>query len=276
MVQRPWTTDLETRVSLVNETNMSHDTDVAGEHDDIIYPSALPFVLVHLSCIAAIWSGVTWQAIAICVALYWLRIFAIGAGYHRYFSHRAYSTSRAFQFVLAFLAQSNRPEERSVVGCQAPAPPPAFRYRARRAFTPAQGLYIQPRGMDFCSQARHHRLGENCRFRALSRVDVAAQSTNSCRPLLLGALCFLAAGWSGLVVGFFWSTVLLYHATFCINSLAHVRGQQAICYRRRFSQQLALGALYDGRGLAQQSPRLSKQRSARLQMVGNRRRPITS
>src|SRR5581483_8978164 len=43
-------------------------------------------------------------------------------------------------------------------------------------------------------------------------------------PLILGALCFLVAGWPGLVVGFFWSTVLVYHATFCINSLAHVRG----------------------------------------------------
>src|SRR6185295_6210610 len=32
--------------------------------------------------------------------------------------------------------------------------------------------------------------------------------------------------WSGLVVGFLWSTVLLYHATFCINSLAHVRGSK--------------------------------------------------
>ena len=42
----------------------------------------------------------------------------------------------------------------------------------------------------------------------------------------LGALCVLIAGWSGLVVGFLWSTVLLYHATFCINSLAHVRGSK--------------------------------------------------
>jgi stearoyl-CoA desaturase (delta-9 desaturase) len=41
----------------------------------------------------------------------------------------------------------------------------------------------------------------------------------------LGAICFLIAGWSGLVVGFFWSTVLVYHATFCINSLAHVSGR---------------------------------------------------
>jgi stearoyl-CoA desaturase (delta-9 desaturase) len=78
-----------------------------GEHDDIVYPAAIPFILVHLGCIAAIWSGVTWQAVTIGVVLYWLRIFAIGAGYHRYFSHRAYSTSRAFQLVLAVLAQSS-------------------------------------------------------------------------------------------------------------------------------------------------------------------------
>jgi stearoyl-CoA desaturase (delta-9 desaturase) len=40
----------------------------------------------------------------------------------------------------------------------------------------------------------------------------------------LAALCFLVGGWSGLVVGFFWSTVAVYHGTFCINSLAHVHG----------------------------------------------------
>jgi stearoyl-CoA desaturase (delta-9 desaturase) len=74
---------------------------------DIMYPSAIPFVLVHVGCIAAVWSGVTWEAFAICVTLYWVRMFAIGAGYHRYFSPRAYSTSRVFQFVIAFLAQSS-------------------------------------------------------------------------------------------------------------------------------------------------------------------------
>ena len=76
---------------------MSSDTDAADarddDHDDIVYPSALPFVLVHLACFAAIWTGVTWQALTLCAALYWLRIFGIGAGYHRYFSHRAFSTS---------------------------------------------------------------------------------------------------------------------------------------------------------------------------------------
>src|SRR5260370_27006178 len=84
-----------------------------GEHDDIIYASAVPFVLVHLTCIGAIWSGITWQAVAIGIALYWLRIFAIGAGYHRYFSHRASATGRVAQFVLATLAQSTA--QRSVL-----------------------------------------------------------------------------------------------------------------------------------------------------------------
>jgi stearoyl-CoA desaturase (Delta-9 desaturase) len=77
------------------------------EHDDIMYPSAIPFVLVHLACIAVFWTGVTSKALAVCLVLYWLRIFAIGAGYHRYFSHRAYRTSRVFQFILAFLSQSS-------------------------------------------------------------------------------------------------------------------------------------------------------------------------
>ncbi|MGZ8402282.1 MAG: hypothetical protein ACXWVR_03175, partial [Rhodoplanes sp.] len=72
-----WTEEI---LKLLNEIECT------DEHDDIVYPSSVPFVLVHLACVAAVWSGVTWQAVAICIALYWLRIFAIGAGYHRYFS----------------------------------------------------------------------------------------------------------------------------------------------------------------------------------------------
>src|SRR4051794_13999069 len=86
--------------------SMSPNASADDQHDDIMYPSALPFLLVHLGCVAAIWTGVTWQAIAICASLYVVRMFAIGAGYHRYFSHRAFATGRVFQFILAWLAQS--------------------------------------------------------------------------------------------------------------------------------------------------------------------------
>src|SRR5689334_16318327 len=74
--------------------------------NDIIYPSIIPFVGLHLSCIAVFWTGIAWQSIVLGVVLYWIRIFAIGAGYHRFFSHRSFATSRVFQFVLAFCAQT--------------------------------------------------------------------------------------------------------------------------------------------------------------------------
>jgi stearoyl-CoA desaturase (delta-9 desaturase) len=45
-------------------------------------------------------------------------------------------------------------------------------------------------------------------------------------PILLGVACFAAGGWSALVTGFFLSTVLTYHGTFFINSLAHVMGRR--------------------------------------------------
>ena len=52
-------------------------------HDDIIYPPSIPFVLVHIACIAAIWSGVTVTALTMCVTLYVVRMFGVTAGYHR-------------------------------------------------------------------------------------------------------------------------------------------------------------------------------------------------
>jgi stearoyl-CoA desaturase (delta-9 desaturase) len=45
-------------------------------------------------------------------------------------------------------------------------------------------------------------------------------------PFVLAVLVWAVAGWSGLIVGFFLSTVLLFHGTFTINSLSHVFGSQ--------------------------------------------------
>jgi stearoyl-CoA desaturase (delta-9 desaturase) len=49
--------------------------------------------------------------------------------------------------------------------------------------------------------------------------------------LLLGAGCFWIGGWKGLVWGWVVSTVLVYHATFTVNSLCHRFG------RRRYATQ---------------------------------------
>lgn len=203
---------------------MSAETDRHAEHDDIIYPSAIPFVLVHLACFAAIWTGITWQSVAICAVLYWLRIFFIGAGYHRYFSHKAYSTSRVFQFVLAFMAQTTT--QKSALWW-------AAKHRHHHLHSDTELDVHSPRQTGFFYAhlgwifARRH-----------DTADLVKVADLACYPelmwlhkyeqvpsVILAVVCFLVGGWPGLVVGFFWSTVLVYHATFCINSLAHVHGR---------------------------------------------------
>ena len=72
---------------------------------DYEWSGAIPMALVHLSVLGAIWTGVTIESIICCVVLYTVRMWAVTAGYHRYFSHRSFKTSRVFQFILAFLAQ---------------------------------------------------------------------------------------------------------------------------------------------------------------------------
>jgi len=196
-----------------------------AQHQDIVYPSAIPFVVVHLLCFAAIWSGVTWQSVALCIVLYWVRLFAIGAGYHRYFSHRAYSTSRIFQFFLAFLAQTSA--QKSVLWW-------AAKHRHHHLHSDTEQDVHSPRHKGFLYSHvgwifnRRHaktdlvKIDDFARYPELMwlhRLELAP-------AVALGVVCFLIDGWSGLVVGFFWSTVLVYHGTFCINSLAHVRGKR--------------------------------------------------
>ncbi len=195
------------------------------KHDDIMYPSAIPFVLVHLACFAAIWTGVSWTALALCIALYWLRIFGIGAGYHRYFSHRAFATSRAFQFVLAVLSQSTA--QKSVLWW-------AAKHRHHHLHSDTEADVHSPRHMGFLYShlgwifsrrndatdlVKVEDLARSPELRWLHRYELAPAA-------VLALICLAIGGWSGLVVGFFWSTVLVYHATFCINSLAHVHGRR--------------------------------------------------
>jgi stearoyl-CoA desaturase (delta-9 desaturase) len=181
-------------------------------------------VLVHLVCLAAFWTGISWQALAICVVLYWLRIFAIGAGYHRYFSHRAYATSRTFQFVLAVLSQSTA--QKSVLWW-------AAKHRHHHLHSDTEQDVHSPRHRSFLYShfgwifSRQHDATDLVKVADLARYPELRwlHKYELVPAVVLAVLCFLLAGWSGLIVGFFWSTVLVYHATFCINSLAHVCGR---------------------------------------------------
>lgn len=194
-------------------------------HDDIIYPSTVPFLLIHLAALGAIWSGVTLQAVIMMVVLYVIRIFAIGAGYHRLFSHRAFSTSRWFQFVLAFLAQSSA--QKSVLWWAS-----KHRHHHLHSDTPQdthsprhKGFWFSHLGWIFTDR---HRDPDFDKVRDLSRYpELRWLDEYELFPaLVLGTACFLIGGWPGLFVGFIWSTVAVYHATFAINSVAHVFGRK--------------------------------------------------
>jgi hypothetical protein len=52
-------------------------------------------------CVFAPFVALSWRIAAISLGSYLLQVLGITAGYHRYFSHRAFKTSRFFQFVLA-------------------------------------------------------------------------------------------------------------------------------------------------------------------------------
>jgi stearoyl-CoA desaturase (delta-9 desaturase) len=204
---------------------LPRENECRDEHDDIVYPSAIPFVLVHVACLAVFWTGVTLEAVIVGVGLYWLRIFGISAGYHRYFSHRAYSTSRSFQLFLAILAQSTA--QKSVLWWAA-----MHRHHHLHSDT-AQDVHSPVRKGFLYSHvgwifARRHDGTDLSKIADFARWPelMVLHRFELVPAVVLALLCFAVAGWSGLVVGFLWSTVLVYHATFCINSLVHVRGKK--------------------------------------------------
>jgi stearoyl-CoA desaturase (Delta-9 desaturase) len=194
-------------------------------HNDIVYPAAIPFVLIHLAALGVIWTGITVTAVVLCVGLYLVRMWALTAGFHRYFSHRSYKTSRAFQFFLAFLGQTSA--QRGVLWWSA-----IHRHHHRHSDTPEDvhsprhaGFFVAHVGWIFHrqkGQADYSTVQDLAQYPELRFLDRHPYFP----AFLLGVACYLIGGWPGLFVGFILSTVILYHAVFAINSLAHVVGNQ--------------------------------------------------
>ncbi len=194
-------------------------------HDDIVYPAAIPFVVVHLVAFAAIWTGVTAEALWVALLLYVVRMWAITAGYHRYFSHRSYKTSRVFQFLLAFLGQSAA--QRGVIWWSAV-------HRHHHLHSDTELDVHSPRHHGFLYshvgwifnpsnwKPDYGTVRDLTKYKELVWLDRFTYTP----AFLLGFALWLWGGWTMLVVGFFWSTVVLYHCTFFINSLAHELGSQ--------------------------------------------------
>jgi stearoyl-CoA desaturase (delta-9 desaturase) len=208
--------------------------------EELDFSVCTQFLFLHLACLACIWTGVSVAAVVTCLALYIVRMFAITAGFHRLFAHRTYRTGRVFQFLIAFIgtasyqkgplwwsAHHRRHHLQSDTENDLHSPITRTLWRSQ------VGWFLSRD-----SQATDWKLIPNLsRYRDLHWLD----RFYSIPPVLLAAGVFLlgsvlqryapglgTSGWQMLVWGFFVSTVLLYHGTFTVNSLAHIFG------RRRF------------------------------------------
>jgi stearoyl-CoA desaturase (delta-9 desaturase) len=206
--------------------------------DRIDWARILPFVLMHLACLAAFWVGVSPIAVLVALSAYLLRMFAITGFYHRYFSHRSFKTSRAGQFIFGLLGASA--VQRGPVWW-------AAHHRHHHAnsdsradlHSPSQhgflrahmGWFLTIRG--FAPDMRFARDWlQFPELRWLDRFDILVPLALALGMYLLGAALAHSApqlhtgGAQMLVWGFFISTVLCWHATYTINSLSHVFGRQ--------------------------------------------------
>lgn len=236
----------------------SADPDGRDLHIDWL--RALPFIALHLACVAVFWVGVSPVAIAVAVALYAVRMFALTGFYHRYFSHRAFRTSRAVQFVFAVIGAScvqrgplwwaahHRRHHKHADTPLDPHSPTVFGFLWSHA-----GWFLTP-GAFRTDWARIPDLNKYPELRWLDRYDTAV-------PIALAALLFglgsllhaVVPSWGTtggqmLVWGFFVSTVVLFHATVTINSLAHRFGRRRFDTRDNSRNNLWLALLTFGEG----------------------------
>jgi stearoyl-CoA desaturase (delta-9 desaturase) len=208
---------------------------------------SVPFLSLHVACVSVFFTGVNTVALALCGAFYFVRMFGITAGYHRYFSHRSYKTSRPFQFLLAWL------------GCSAMQKGPLWwaahhRDHHRYSDTPDDphsprinsvwwshiGWVLSP-NFDATNWQTIHDWSRFPELRWLNRLHWVP-------GILLATLCLLLGGWSGLAWGFFVSTVLLYHAVFAVNSLCHILGRRRYATADESRNNLFVAVLTLGEG----------------------------
>ena len=212
--------------------------DLRSDPRGIDWPRVVPFVLMHAACLGVIWVGWSWFAVAVAALLYAVRMFAITAFYHRYFAHRAFRASRGWQFAFAVLGASA--VQRGPLWWAA-----HHRHHHAHSDKPGDahsalqdGFLWSHMGWFLAREnfaTRGHLVRDLARYpelRWLDRYDVAVPAALFVALWALGAWLesahpALGTGpWQLVVWGFCISTVVLFHATFVINSLAHRWGSR--------------------------------------------------
>jgi stearoyl-CoA desaturase (delta-9 desaturase) len=164
-----------------------------------------------------------WRWVGLAVAGYYLRMFALSAGFHRYFSHRSFKTSRAFAFLLAFIGECSL--QKGVLWWAS-----HHRHHHRWSDQPEdvhsplhKGFFWSHMGWILCEKYKWVNRGLIKDF--LLHREIAWLNDNTWLPVTTYiTLVTLLFGTMGFMWGFVVSTVFLWHGTFSINSLVHVWG----------------------------------------------------
>ncbi len=138
------------------------------------------FILMHIACLAVFFTGAGVLALSLCGACYLLQMVGITIGYHRYFSHRSFKTSRAFQFVLACLGCSASQKRTAVVDGAPPPPPSHLGHAGRPALAHRPQLLVVAHRLGPVRGLRWGGRAGGARLEPLPRTPLA-------RPLSLGA-----------------------------------------------------------------------------------------
>jgi stearoyl-CoA desaturase (delta-9 desaturase) len=181
------------------------------------------FILLHVvAVVAPFFVPITWTAVGLGLLFYFVRMFGITGAYHRYFAHRAYKTSRWFQFVLAW------------IGCAAMQKGPLWWAGHHRHHHKHSDQEDDPHSpivktvwwahVGWVISGRFRDAPAMKDFEKYPELRVLDTFFTWVPGLLLAVLCYAIDGWSGVVWGFLVGTVCLYHATFLVNSACHLFG----------------------------------------------------
>jgi len=193
--------------------------------DRISWAASIPFIAAHLSCGLALVTGVSWQLVLLAIGSYYVRMFGVTAGYHRYFAHRAFKTNRVFQFLLAFLAQTS---------AQKGALWWAAHHRHHHRFSDTEEDIHSPARKGFWwshvgwilssryDQTNYDAIKDFAKYPEL----VWLNKYHLVPPVLGMVVMYAIGGLPALVWGALIPTVLLWHGTFTINSLSHIFGSR--------------------------------------------------
>ncbi len=192
----------------------------------IIWQDTILFIVLHAVAIYTIGSQFEWRWVGLALASYYLRMFALSAGFHRYFSHRSYKTSRPFAFFLAFLGECSL-QKGALWWASHHRHHHRFSDQPQDVHSPLhKGFLWSHMGWILCDKYKSTNQALIRDFWAYPELVWLNNNTWLPVSVYISVLSGLF-GVEGVLWGFVVATVFLWHGVFSINSLMHVWGKQA-------------------------------------------------